>query len=80
MTTWRDRARPIIAEVLRETAGQPENVIRKALIDAFPFGPMQYHPYKIWRSEVRRQLGVEKPKERGAKPIQPADPRQQGMF
>jgi len=43
--TWRDRARPIIQRVLKNTAGQPENVIRAALRDAYPFGPREYYPY-----------------------------------
>lgn len=54
---WREHARPIIARVLAETKGKPENEIRKALRDAYPFGPREYHPYKIWLDEVARQRG-----------------------
>lgn len=52
---WRDKARPIIREVLAETAGKPEREIKAALREAYPFGPRQYHPYKIWCDEIRRQ-------------------------
>jgi hypothetical protein len=53
--SWRDRARPIVGRVLAETAGQPDPAIRKALRDAYPFGPRTRHPYKIWCDEVARQ-------------------------
>jgi hypothetical protein len=53
--SWRDRARPIIAQVLRDTAGKSEAEIKKALFDAYPFGPREYHPYKIWLSEIKVQ-------------------------
>lgn len=53
--TWRDSARPIIAEVLRETKGQPESVIRRELKEAYPFGERKYHPYKIWLDEIKKQ-------------------------
>lgn len=74
---WRSRARPIIAQVLKETQGQDEKAVAKALQEAYPFGPRRYHPYKIWRSEVRRQLGLERA---GAKKIPPPDPNQMRLF
>lgn len=61
--TWRDRCAPIIEKVLKETKGQGEAEVKKALFDAYPFGMRQYHPYKIWLSEIRRQRGIKsKPK------------------
>lgn len=57
---WRERARPIVAEVLRATKGKPEKEVRKALRDAYPFGPRSHHPYKIWLDEVHRQRGTGK--------------------
>ena len=56
--SWRDVARPIIAQVLQETAGQEEPQVKKALRDAYPFGQRAMHPYKIWCDEVRRQRGT----------------------
>jgi hypothetical protein len=53
--SWRDSARPIIAKVLAENEGKSEKEIRKALREAYPFGVRQYHPYKIWCDEVKRQ-------------------------
>jgi hypothetical protein len=53
--SWRDIARPIIAEVLKDTSGENEKVIRKALKDAYPFGIRKYHPYKIWCDEIKVQ-------------------------
>ncbi len=53
--TWRDIARPIIADVLKNTEGKDEKTIKKALYDAYPFGVRQHHPYRIWLSEVQIQ-------------------------
>lgn len=74
--TWRDKARPIIARVLRETAGQDEKAIKRALRDAYPFGPRQYHPYKIWCDEVQAQRGLKVVK---PKPMD-IDPNQSILF
>lgn len=56
-SSWRERAAPIIARVLRETAGQPDGDIKRALRDAYPFGERRYHPYKVWLDEVKNQRG-----------------------
>lgn len=53
--SWREIARPIIAKVLSATKGLQEKEIKKALFDAYPFGPREYHPYKIWLSEIKAQ-------------------------
>jgi hypothetical protein len=58
MSTWRDHARPIIAETIAAAGTQDSNALRKALREAYPFGPRQYHPYKIWLDEIHRQLGT----------------------
>lgn len=55
MSTWRHSARPIIQQVLAETKGQSEAAIRKALKDAYPFGQREYHPYKVWLDEIKKQ-------------------------
>jgi hypothetical protein len=60
-SSWRREAAPIVEEVLRETAGQDEKVIRGALRAAYPFGERQYHPYKIWLDEIKRQRGAKWP-------------------
>lgn len=66
--TWRDRFQPIIAEVLREHAGEPLPVIRASLRKAFPAGPRQHWPYKVWLDECRIQLGRKKRPNRLKKP------------
>lgn len=53
--SWRERSATVIRKVLEETKGQPKEVVDKALFDAYPFGPRQYHPYKIWLSEIQVQ-------------------------
>jgi len=60
--TWRNSARPRIAEVLKATQGQSEKDIRKALRDAYPWGDRMRHPYKIWCDEIKVQRGFKKNK------------------
>ena len=54
---WRRKAAPIIAEVLAANAGRSEYEIRAALRAAYPFGPREHHPYRIWIDEIRVQTG-----------------------
>lgn len=80
-SSWRDYARPIIARVLKETQGQDEQVIRRALKDAYPFGQRDYHPYKIWLDEIAVQRGTKKKKNVfGRKKVKQDDPNQERMF
>lgn len=62
--TWRDSAKPIIAEVIKENTGKTEKEIRKALREAYPYGERALHPYKIWCDEIKVQLGKKKFNER----------------
>jgi len=53
---WRKIAAPIIAKVIEEVGVEDERALRKALLEAYPFGQRSLWPYKVWRDEVRRQL------------------------
>lgn len=77
---WRERARPIIAQVLKENLGADEKTIRKALKDAYPFHMRQYHPYKIWLDEIARQRGKKRNHFGRRKPAPVKDPDQMEMF
>lgn len=55
-TTWRDHCAPIIAEVIQRVGTEDPSALRKALLEAYPYGQRSLHPYKIWRDEIRRQL------------------------
>lgn len=57
MGTWRESAAPIIAEVIRRVGRSDMCALRKALREAYPWGDRRMHPYKVWCSEIRRQLG-----------------------
>jgi hypothetical protein len=57
MSHWRDRAAPIIANVIRTVGRSDMKALRRALRDAYPFGTRAMHPYRIWCDEVKRQLG-----------------------
>lgn len=51
--TWRDIAKPIIRQVLKDTEGKTEKEIKKALREAYPWGQRAMHPYKIWCDEIK---------------------------
>lgn len=55
--SWADRAAPIIADVIRQVGRTDLKLLRKALIEAYPWGARKCAPYKAWLAEVRRQLG-----------------------
>jgi hypothetical protein len=75
---WRGRARPIIAQVIKDNKGKDLKAVRKALYEAYPFGVRKHHPYKIWLDEIARQLNEKKryfaPKKK------PANPKQIKLF
>lgn len=56
MATWREQAAPIIAAIIEKQGRADMKALKKAISDAYPFGQRDYHPYKIWCSEVKRQL------------------------
>lgn len=83
--TWRDRAKRVIRDVLAAMPDADLKQRRAALREAYPFGPRQHHPYKIWCDEVARQLGTKKPKATRydrelRKTVPVVDPRQWGLF
>ena len=84
ISSWRKYAAPIIARVLAKTEGQPDAEIRAALRAAYPFGPREHHPYKIWLDEIRIQTGRRRIDSRvrrlQARPPEPPDERQQTLF
>ena len=57
-TTWRDTAKPIIRDVIRENSGADPKVVRRALRKAYPWGERSMWPYRVWCDEVRKQLGL----------------------
>ena len=61
--TWRDGCKPIIHKVLKENEGKTDKEIRKALLEAYPFGERAYHPYKIWLDEIKVQRGLKRTKQ-----------------
>lgn len=57
MASWRDEARPVVADVVRRVGLTDRKALRVALRDAYPFGERAYWPYKAWLAEVRAQTG-----------------------
>lgn len=54
--TWRDRFRPLIAELISKLGDIPVEEKRKALRGSCPATFRGYFPYKIWCDEVKVQL------------------------
>jgi hypothetical protein len=69
---WRDRARPIVAQVVRDSGVKDPKALRKALYDAYPFGERARWPYKAWLAEIKEQIGGMRPKK--------SDPNQLDLF
>lgn len=84
--SWRERAKPIIARVLKEHIGASDKEIRSALYEAYPFGMRQYTPYKVWLDEIARQRGIKPTPTRGGNRakryhlVSDPDPRQEMLF
>lgn len=57
--TWRDAARARIAKVVAEVGTDDPERLRKALFDAYPWGPRENHPYRMWCEEMRKALNPE---------------------
>ena len=76
--TWRDEARPIIAEVIRcFSPGDDPAYVRKAVMATYPWGERADWPYRVWCDEARRQL-----RRFAGQANEPAapDPRQGSLF
>jgi hypothetical protein len=67
---WRDKAAPIVAAVIANNTDPAR--LPAELREAYPFGVRRHHPYKIWLSEVARQLG--------RRTAQRQDERQEDLF
>lgn len=55
---WRREAAPIVASVIERVGKDDIKALRKALREAYPFGPKSHYPYKAWLAEIRRQTGA----------------------
>lgn len=59
---WREKAASVIREVINEVGTEDEKALKKALREAYPFGPKAMHPYKIWLDEIKVQTGQKETK------------------
>ncbi len=78
--TYRDRARPIIAEKLAamNASQHPLKVVLKAMRLQYPWDAWgNPYRYRVWRDEVLRQLGV---KRRLGSSVDQVHPNQVCMF
>lgn len=54
--SWRAVAETACQEAILAGIGEPLELVEKRIRANYPFGERKYHPYKIWLSEVKRQL------------------------
>jgi hypothetical protein len=79
--SWREKARPIIAEVLQVMAGRPWKEVRATLAEVYPFGQRKHYPYKAWLLEIRWQRGRHRgPRKKGEKLPVPSSPGQRSFL
>lgn len=53
--TWRQRAAPVIAEVIHRVGFDDPARLKRELRDAYPFGDRENYPYKVWLDEIKKQ-------------------------
>lgn len=75
---WRTHSRKVIQKVIAENPDKSGKELEKAISAAYPFGPRQYHPYKIWLDEVKIQTGkkVKHPYRQPVRKVKPVDKNQ----
>ena len=54
--TWRQHCTPIIAQIIAQNPDLSEKELRKVISAAYPYGQRAMHPYKVWCSEVNKQV------------------------
>jgi len=60
---WRVRSREIIRNVVESMSPTVDTkTLRRALREAYPFGTREFHPYKIWLDEIRKELAIRYPR------------------
>lgn len=77
---WTDVAKRVVAETMAANQGADPKAMRKALHDAYPFGPREYWPYKAWCKAVREALNPPAPKVKPAKAPPVPVPVPEGQF
>lgn len=69
---WRDKAAPVVAQVVRELGVKDPVALRKALRDAYPFEGRSGSAYNAWLKEIDVQIGGMR--------IKKPDPAQADLF
>ncbi len=58
---WRDIARSVIADVIRDHPNASHDELKAAIDQSYPFGSREMHPYKMWlkeRAAAFQMLGI----------------------
>ncbi len=76
--SWRDDMRPRIAAVIKRVGTADMKALRRALNAAFPYGDVSWQR-KVWRDEIKVQLGLKQAYQPGPRLRKPA-PGQTQLF
>lgn len=53
---WRNIVTFVIRDLIAQFGCDDDRALRKALLEAYPFGEIGKHPYNIWCDEITRKL------------------------
>lgn len=70
---WRDCANRAIEAAMASgrAAGLDGRDLERHVSEAYPFGPRENHPYKIWLDACRKAFGRHKPKAKAGANVVP---------
>lgn len=54
---WRDKAAPVIINVVNQVGKGDPKALRRALRQAYPFGERRGWPYRAWLIEIHERVG-----------------------
>jgi len=78
--SWRNKAAPVIAEVIGRVGIDDDVLLRRELRKAYPFGLRERWPYKVWLDEIKVQLGKKTNRDRIAAQKRNPLPGQRQLF
>ena len=56
LSYWNVKSREVINTIIAEVGVEDEDALRKAILDAYPFGERRHHPYKVFLEEVKKTM------------------------
>ena len=70
MSYWSVKSHEVIRAVVAEVGVEDEDALRKAILDAYPFGERRHQPYKVYLEEAKKTMqGIRLQKTRLRPPV-----------